>query len=563
MHNEAMIKVFNLVFSVVSSVLKALRSPKVWLLKQKTSRTATSTKSLRQHGSFSVQNGVKLREKKQEEAEKVSEVDLEVPLVTAIITYLGYGILICYGYLNDLLRYLGLAKVYAATEKGHKGYVPLYRGFEHFFLRNIYRRVRDGWNRPICSVPGPEITLKDRITHNHGWTFELTGTTSTAINMGSYNYLGFAENVGPCIDADEEKIKSHGIGTCSSRLELGTNDMHLKLEKVVAHFLNVEDAIVFGMGFATNSLNLPALVGKGCLIVSDELNHASLILGSRLSGATIRIFKHNDMKDLEKVLRNAIVFGQPRTGRPWKKILLVVEGVYSMEGTMVNLPDVIRLKKKYRAYLYLDEAHSIGALGKTGRGVIDHFGCDPLDVDVIMGTFTKSFAAVGGYIAGSKKLINHLRIRSFAAYYSSSLSAPIAQQIIGVMRIILGEDGTNEGQRRIQRLAENTRYFRHRLRKMGFIIYGNDCSPVVPLLQFMPSKTVNFSRMALDEGIALVGVGFPATPLNKSRARFCISASHTKEMLDKTLEVCDKLGDANSLKYFKQPLPKTSDYDAS
>lgn len=156
------------------------------------------------------------------------------------------------------------------------------------------------------------------------------------------------------------------------------------------------------MGFATNSLNLPAILSPGCLVVSDEKNHASIILGLRLSGATIRVFKHNDMVDLEKVLKNAIFNGQPKTKAPWKKILIIVEGVFSMEGSIVKLPEVIALKKKYKAYMYLDEAHSVGAMGPNGGGVVDYFGVNPNDIDILMGTFTKSFGSSGGYIAGSK-----------------------------------------------------------------------------------------------------------------------------------------------------------------
>jgi serine palmitoyltransferase len=160
----------------------------------------------------------------------------------------------------------------------------------------------------------------------------------------------------------------------------------------------VEAATTFGMGFGTNSMNIPVIAGGKTLILSDELNHTSLILGARLSGSTIRVFKHNDVHDLEEQLRSAIIEGQP-SGRPWKKIIIVVEGIYSMEGTMAPLKEIINLKKKYKAYLYLDEAHSVGALGSNGRGIVDHSGCDPKDVDILMGTFSKSFGAAGGYIA--------------------------------------------------------------------------------------------------------------------------------------------------------------------
>lgn len=165
-----------------------------------------------------------------------------------------------------------------------------------------------------------------------------------------------------------------------------------------------------------------------------------------------------------------------------------MEGVYSMEGTIVRLPEIIALKKKYKAYLYLDEAHSIGAMGKRGRGVVDYFNCNPRDIDILMGTFTKSFGSAGGYIAGSKQLISFLRAHSYAAKYACAMSPPVAAQIVAVLKILMGRDGTNEGQKRIQTLARNTRYFRRRLQQIGVITYGNEDSPVVPILVYLYSK---------------------------------------------------------------------------
>ena len=254
------------------------------------------------------------------------------------------------------------------------------------------------------------------------------------------------------------------------------------------------------------------------------------------------------MADLEQKLREAIVKGQPRTHRVWHKIIIIVEGIYSMEGTIVNLPEVLRLKKKYKAYVYLDEAHSIGAMGKEGRGISDYFGCDPKEVDMMMGTFTKSFGAAGGYIAGSKDLVNHIRTHSHSAVYATTMAAPVAQQIISVIHSIQSEDG----KRRIKTLARNTRYFRRRLQQLGFIIYGDDDSPVVPLMIYFPGKISEFTNAAKKLGVATVGAGFPATPLVEARVRFCISASHTKEMLDKALEVTDVLGEKCALKYSKK-----------
>jgi serine palmitoyltransferase len=286
--------------------------------------------------------------------------------------------------------------------------------------------------------------------------------------------------------------------------------------------------------------------------LSDELNHASIVLGSKLSGATVKTFGHNNVADLERVLRESIINGQTRTRRPWKKILIIVEGVYSMEGSIVNLPAIIALKKKYKAYLYLDEAHSIGAIGSSGRGVVDYWGCSPKDVDILMGTFTKSFGSAGGYIAGSASLINHIRMFSYANCYASSMSPPVARQIISSLSNIMGLDGTDDGKRRIAQLACNSHYFRERLVKMGFIVYGNNDSPVVPLMLYMPAKVRAFNVEMLKRGIAVVTVGFPATRLTESRVRFCLSASHTKEMLDKALEAIDEVGDLLFLKYSRR-----------
>ena len=409
-------------------------------------------------------------------------------MLQAIYTYICYAVLNIFGWFRDFLRRSGIEKRKGAVDNNPPDFVPLYQSYESFYTRNVYYRIRDCFNRPICSVPGAELELVERKTDDFNWSFYFTGKKVKALNMGSYNYLGFAENNGPSSKAAIQSIKDYGVASCSSRQEFGTMKCQLKLEQLLAEFLGVESAITFGMGFATNALNIPTLVGKNCLILSDELNHASLVLGSRLSGATIKVFKHNDTKDLENKIKKAIIEGHPVTRRPWKKILIVVEGVYSMEGSIVRLPEIIAIKKKYKAYLYLDEAHSIGAVGPNGRGVVDHWGCDTKDVDIMMGTFTKSFGSAGGYIAGSRELIEFLKLNSHANCYASSMSPPVTWQIIRTLEIIMGLDNTNEGTRRIKQLSENTHYFRENLIKMGFIVYGNHSSPVVPVMLYMPSK---------------------------------------------------------------------------
>ncbi|MEE6474440.1 hypothetical protein FKM82_010383 [Ascaphus truei] len=477
---------------------------------------------------------------------------------------MGFGLVTLFGYLRDFMRTWGLEKCQMATEReAQKDFVPLYQDFENFYTRNLYMRVRDNWNRPICSVPGPKFDLMERVTDDYNWTFRHTGRViKDVINMGSYNYLGFAENDPESLETVMGTVKDYGTGVCSSRQEMGNLDKHKELEDLVAQFLDVEAAMVFGMGFATNSMNIPALVGKGCLILSDELNHTSLVLGARLSGATIRIFKHNNMQSLEKLLRDAVVSGQPRSHRGWRKILILVEGIYSMEGSIVRLPEIVALKKKYKAYLYLDEAHSVGAVGPTGRGVVEYFGIDPDDIDVLMGTFTKSFGAVGGYIAGKKELVDFLRTHSHSAVYATSMSPPVTEQIMKVMKCIMGLDGTSIGRERVRQLAENTRYFRERLHDMGFITYGNEESPVVPLLLYLPGKVGAFARHMLEKKIGVVVVGFPATPITESRARFCMSAAHTREMLDTVLDTLDEMGDFLWVKYSRNPRsPRSEQFD--
>lgn len=287
----------------------------------------------------------------------------------------------------------------------------------------------------------------------------FTGSKTEVINVGSYNYLGFAENAGRCAENALATLDEQGLSVCSTVAEFGMTQSQRELESLVAEFLGAEDAICFSMGFATNSMNAPCLVGKvsagrtvqinlwqNSLIISDQYNHASLVLGCRLSGAGIKVFKHNDMKSLEKTIRLALTQGNPKTGKPYDKVLIIVEGIYSMEGSICNLPAIIALKKKYNCYLYLDEAHSIGAMGESGRGVVEYWGCDPRDIDVLMGTFTKSFGAAGGYIAGSRRLVEHLRRSSPTAFYALPMSPPVARQVFTSMSIIMGKDGTNDGE---------------------------------------------------------------------------------------------------------------------
>lgn len=223
--------------------------------------------------------------------------------------------------------------------------------FDSFYTRRLKLRLDDCFSRPTTGVAGRTVVCYDRETNDEKRTFNFTGGKTRALNISSYNYLGFAQASGGCADAVETAIKKYGVSAGGARLEGGTLDLHLQAEKLVTSFLGTEDAMVVSMGFATNSTTIPALVDRGCLVISDEFNHSSIRFGVRLSGASVRSFKHNDMKALETLLRESISQGQPRTHRPWKKILVIVEGLYSMEGSMVHLPELIVLKERYKVRL--------------------------------------------------------------------------------------------------------------------------------------------------------------------------------------------------------------------
>ncbi|KAJ4512103.1 serine palmitoyltransferase component [Exophiala dermatitidis] len=446
----------------------------------------------------------------------------EPPYYYLLTTYISYLILIIFGHVRDF--------------------------FGMKLKEDNYRHLK-ARNGPTTGVPGRYITLLDRTSDDGNVHFTLTGTTTETLNMSSYNYLGFAQSEGPCADSVEEVIKKYGLSTSSARSEVGTSDLAVECEDLIAEFVGKESAMVFSMGFGTNASIFPALVGKGDLIISDELNHASIRFGSRLSGAMIWSFKHNDMVDLETRLREAISQGQPRTHRPWKKILVVVEGLYSMEGTMCNLPGLIRLKRRYKFNLFIDEAHSIGALGPRGRGVCDYFGIDPAEVDILMGTLTKSFGANGGYVAGDKAAIDKLRLSNAGTVYGETPAPAVLAQIIAALRLINGELLPGQGAERLQRIAFNSRYLRLGLKRLGFIVYGHDDSPIIPVMLYNPAKMPAFSHEMLKRKISVVVVGYPATPLISSRARFCVSAAHNKDDLDRLLAACDEIGNVLQLKF--------------
>jgi serine palmitoyltransferase len=293
-----------------------------------------------------------------------AHVDQDPPYYILFSTYISYLILICLGHVRDFIgkqlspssykhlipRDVRLSSPIHLNLSIHylQGYAPLNSDFDSFYTRRLKTRMDECFSQPVTGVAGRTILLLDRISPDYNLTQVFTGSRTRALNISSYNYLGFAQGRGGCADAVEEAIKRYGISACGSRLEGGSSDIHTVTEALVAKFVGMEDALISSMGFATNSTFIPALVGKGCLVISDELNHASIRFGVRISNANVRMYKHNDMESLEALLKEVISQGQPKTHRPWKKILLIVEGLYSMEGTLVNLPRIMELKQKYK-----------------------------------------------------------------------------------------------------------------------------------------------------------------------------------------------------------------------
>lgn len=474
-------------------------------------------------------------------------IDDEPPYYVYVTTLLGFLFLIIIGHIRDFFGKIFKPEEYSdLIEKD--GYAPWYDGFENFYVRRLKTRIDDCFARPIHGVPGRYIKCFER---NPGpkCTYTYTGESVECLNLSSYNYLGFAQSHGACTDFAITTVKKYGTSSCSPRSASGTTDLHKECEKVIADFVGKEDSIIVSQGYGTNASVFASLVDSQCLVISDELNHASIRFGIRMSGAIVKPFEHNNMKQLEKLVRNEIAQGQPRTHRPWKKIVIAVEGLYSMEGNLGNLPEIVALKNKYKCYLFLDEAHSIGAIGPNGRGVCDYFLVDTKDIDIMMGTFTKSFGATGGYIAADKVIIDRLRISYFNTQFGEGVPPAVLGQILSSLSVINGTLNPEEGRERLQRIAFNSRYLRLGLKKLGFIVYGADDSPVIPLLLYLPAKMPAISRILYSMKIAVVIVGYPATPITEARVRLCVSSALTKEDLDYVLEKFSEVGDMLFLKY--------------
>jgi len=350
------------------------------------------------------------------------------------------------------------------------------------------------------------------------------------INLASNNYLGLA-NHPKLKEAAIRATKKYGVGSGAVRTIAGTMKIHMELEEKIARFKNVEACVVFQSGFAANAGTVSAVLGKDDYIISDELNHASIIDGARLSRAKILVFRHKDVAHAEEQLASV-------AGEPGHK-LVITDGVFSMDGDIGAIPQLCELAEKYGAIMMVDDAHASGVLGRNGRGTVDHFNVHGR-VDIQVGTLSKAIGALGGYVCGTRDLIDFLYHRARPFLFSTSHPPSVAASCIAAFEILEQEP------ERIERMWENTRYWKKEVAALGYDIGGKNTpkseTPITPIILGDGKKTMEFSRELFQEGVMGTGIAFPTVPEGKARVRTIITATHTKEELDQALEVLKKVG---------------------
>ncbi len=345
------------------------------------------------------------------------------------------------------------------------------------------------------------------------------------INLASNNYLGLA-NHPKLVEAAIDATRKYGAGSGAVRTIAGTMTLHLELERRIAGFKNVEAAVVFQSGFTANAGTVSAILGPEDTIVSDELNHASIIDGCRLSKAKIRIFPHRDAAAAERILAEL-------DGTPGRK-LLITDGVFSMDGDIAPLPELVEIAERHGAIMMVDDAHASGVLGRSGRGTIDHFNLHGR-VDIQVGTLSKAIGCLGGYICGSRDLIEFLYHRGRPFLFSTSHPPAVAAACLAAFELLEQEP------ERIERLWANTRYFKENLRREGFDT-GVSETPITPIMVGDAALAHAFSQALFDEGLMATGIGYPTVPKGKARIRTIVTAAHTREHLDRALEILTRVG---------------------
>jgi glycine C-acetyltransferase len=366
-------------------------------------------------------------------------------------------------------------------------------------------RVLDAEQKPVCVIDGREV-----------------------INLASNNYLGLTTHKS-LRKAAIEAVRKYGAGAGAVRTISGTMKLHMDLEEQIAKFKNVEACVVFQSGFTANAGTVSAVLGKEDLIVSDELNHASIIDGARLSRATIKVFKHKDVADCERIL-------QEHAGFPGHK-LIITDGVFSMDGDIAPLPALCDLAEKYNCIMMVDDAHSSGVLGRSGRGTVDHLNCHGR-VHIQVGTLSKAVGAMGGYVCGSRDLIDFLYLRARPFLFSTSHPPATAAACQAAFTLL----DSPEGERLVKKLWANTKLFKRELKKRGFQFKASE-TPIVPIHVGDASKAFDFSRKLFDAGLYAPAVGYPTVAEGKARLRAIVTATHKRDQLLKAADTLAEVGE--------------------
>jgi glycine C-acetyltransferase len=378
--------------------------------------------------------------------------------------------------------------------------------------RHLYRPLRH-----MSSAQGPIVSLDDR----------------RVISLSSNDYLGLSHH--PRMKrAAIEAVERYGAGSGAVRTIAGNMTLHEQLESDLATFKHTEAVLTFQSGFTANTGVIATITGETDLIVSDELNHASIIDGMRLSKAPRRVFKHADVDSLRTVLSEAVETGREGSGEPYRLILVVTDGVFSMDGDIAPLDGIVEVAEAFGAAVLVDDAHASGVLGEAGRGTVNHFGLDGR-VAIQVGTLSKAVGVLGGYVAGSQSLRDILIQRARPFLFSTSHPPAVAAACIEAIRIFQDEPELHE------RLWENTRFFKGELRRLGFET-GTSETPITPVILGDSETTIRFSNRLFDEGVFGTSVVFPTVALDRARIRTIVTAAHTRDLLEQAVAAFDKVG---------------------
>ena len=375
---------------------------------------------------------------------------------------------------------------------------------EELKKQGVYRKL------PVLETPNEPVVI-------------LNG--KRVINLSSNNYLGFSNH--PRLKkAAIDAVEKYGAGAGAVRTIIGNMKIHEELEEILSKFKREEAAFIYQSGFNCNAGTIQAVTEAGDIIISDELNHASIIDGSRLSKAARGIYKHSDMDSLEAILKES--------RDKYKNILIITDGVFSMDGDIAKLPEIVELAEKYEAMTYVDDAHGSGVLSESGRGTVDHFGLHGR-VDFSIGTLSKAIGVVGGYVAGSQTMYDWLSHRARPVLFSTSLPPAAVGAIIEALTMLM------ESTEYTDRLWDNARYFKEKISKLGYNI-GHSETPITPVIIGDEARTMEFSKNLMNNGVFVSGIIFPTVPKGTGRVRCMVTAAHTKEQLDEAVRVFEIVG---------------------